>query len=390
MAEWTHFFTQGDVMKLLSVLLLGVAVLSGCATQEPVAIVDKSGKEYSCRAELAACDAARLAAEQRDRTQVAATQALQRSLQAQREQAEKALASKDAEALACRSDLAALRQTAMSDRDAAEAALADARNLAARSSAEMATIAASRGEIEAQLQTAKADLAACNAGRDLLRDQARQAAQSLAAKDAETAACRGELETQRQTALTEQNACKAMSEKLRKQAQNVEKAAKQAQRMKELESGLRHVLQSEIGNKDVEIDRLRSQLSVRVLDRILFQSGSAEILPHGGKVLDAVAAALAGGDETIRIEGHTDTVPIGPNLKDKYFSNWELSSGRASSVVRYFTDSHGIDPIRMEAVGFSEYRPVASNETWEGRQRNRRVAIVLTPWKPLLEEDEAE
>ena len=178
-----------------------------------------------------------------------------------------------------------------------------------------------------------------------------------------------------------------MSEKLRKQAQAVDKAAKQAQRMKELEAGLRQRLQSEIGNKDVEIDRLRSQLSVRVLDRILFESGSAEILAQGGKVLDAVAAALAGGNETIRIEGHTDNVPIGPNLKDKYFSNWELATGRASSVVRYFADAHGIDPIRMEAVGFSEYRPVASNETWEGRQRNRRVAIVLTPWKPLLEEE---
>lgn len=320
-------------MKLLPVLLLGLGVVSGCATQEPVAIVDKSGKEYSCRAELAACDAARLAAEQRDKAQVAATQALQRGLRDQQARAEQALALKAAEATACRSDLAA-----------------------------------------------------CNAGRD----QARQTAQSLTAKDAESAACRGDLETLRQTAQAEQGACKAMSEKLRKQAQNVEKAAKQAQRMKELESGLRHRLQSEIGNKDVEIDRLRSQLSVRVLDRILFHSGSAEILPQGGKVLDAVAAALAGGDETIRIEGHTDTVPIGPNLKDKYFSNWELSTGRASSVVRYFTDSHGIEPIRMEAVGFSEYRPVAANDTWEGRQRNRRVAIVLTPWKPLLEEDEPE
>jgi outer membrane protein OmpA-like peptidoglycan-associated protein len=358
-------FRQGDDMKLLPVLLLGLAVVSGCATQEPVAIVDKGGKEYSCRAELAACDAARLAAEQRDRTQVAATQALQRSLQAQREQADQALALKDAEAAACRSDLAALRQTSKSDRDAAEAALADARNLAARSSAENAAVAAGRDALEAQLQTAKADLAACNAGRDLLRgqarqaarsltakdadsaacrgeleslrgtakaelaacdaarnllrDQAQQAARSLAAKDAETAACRGDLATLRQTAQADQDACKAMTEKLRKQAQNVEKAAKQAQRMKELESGLRHRLQSEIGNKDVEIDRLRSQLSVRVLDRILFQSGSADILPQGGKVLDAVAAALAGGNETIRIEGHTDTVPIGPALKDKYF-----------------------------------------------------------------------
>ena len=92
-----------------------------------------------------------------------------------------------------------------------------------------------------------------------------------------------------------------------------------------------------------------------------------------------------GGDETIRIEGHADTVRIGPKLKKKYFSNWELSTGRASSVVRYFLDRHGIEPTRMEAVGFSKYRPVASNDTEEGRQRNRRVEIVLTPWKPVVE-----
>lgn len=374
-------------MKLLPVLLLGLSVVSGCATQAPVDIIDKGNKVYSCEDSLAACEAARLAAEKRDLAQVAATQSLQRSLRAEQDRAEQmrqALARKDAEAASCRDDLEAARQAQRVDRDA----LAAARDLAARASAEKdAALAASRNEQEARRRSAEADLAACNAARDILRGQARQAEQSLAAKDADIAACRGELSAQRQSAQADQTACKATAEQLRKQAQSIEKTARQARRMNELEEGLRQRLQREIGNKDVEIERLRSQLSVRVLDRILFESGSAEIQPRGAQVLDAVAAALAGGDETIRIEGHTDTVPIGPALKDKYFSNWELSTGRASSVVRYFADAHGIDPIRMEAVGFSEYRPVASNETWEGRQRNRRVAIVLTPWKPLLGED---
>lgn len=377
-------------MKGLSVLLLGLVIVSGCATQTPVDIVDKGSKSYSCADELAACEAARMAAEKRDLAQVAATQSLQRSLRAAQdgaEQVRQALALKSAEAASCRGDLEAARQALQTDRDAA----ATARDQAARAWAEKdAALAAGRSELDALRRTAEADLAACNAARDLLRGQAREAEHSLVAKDADVAACRDELAALRQSARAEQAACKATAEQLRKQALSVEKAARQARRMNELEAGLRQRLQNEIGNKDVEIERLRSQLSVRVLDRILFESGSAEIQPRGAQVLDAVAAALAGGDETIRIEGHTDDVPIGPTLKDKYFSNWELSTGRASSVVRHFADAHGIDPIRMEAVGFSEYRPVASNETWEGRQRNRRVAIVLTPWKPLLEEDEEE
>lgn len=103
-------------------------------------------------------------------------------------------------------------------------------------------------------------------------------------------------------------------------------------------------------------------------------------------MLDSVAAAIAGGNETIRIEGHTDNVPIGPNLKSKYFSNWELSTGRASSVARYFENEHVIEPARMEAVGFSKHRPVVANDSDENRQRNRRVEIVLTPWKPVVRE----
>jgi chemotaxis protein MotB len=126
---------------------------------------------------------------------------------------------------------------------------------------------------------------------------------------------------------------------------------------------------------------------VRVLDKILFRSGSADILPTGQAVLDKLAGVLAATDDMIRVEGHTDFVPIGKQLRQKYYSNWELSAARATSVVRYFEHRHGIDPTRMEAVGFSMFRPVAGDETPEGRQRNRRVEIMLAaPRAPAANE----
>jgi len=160
-----------------------------------------------------------------------------------------------------------------------------------------------------------------------------------------------------------------------------EDARKKTEALKAREMELKEKLQQEILEKNVQIDRLKDQLSVRVLDRILFRSGSAEILPEGKAVLDKVAGAVQTSDEMIRVEGHTDNVPIGATLKEKYYSNWELSGARAASVVRYFEHAHGIASTRMEAVGLSKYRPVAPNDTAENKQRNRRVEIVLTAKK---------
>ena len=151
--------------------------------------------------------------------------------------------------------------------------------------------------------------------------------------------------------------------------------------MSERASQLRQQLQEEIAARNVEIEQLRGQLSVRVLDRILFHSGSAEILPPGRAVLDKLADVFAGSEDHIRVEGHTDVVPIGATLKEKYPTNWELSTARASSVVRYFETARKIDPLRLEAVGFSKYRPVAQGDSSEALQRNRRVEIVLTVGK---------
>ena len=145
------------------------------------------------------------------------------------------------------------------------------------------------------------------------------------------------------------------------------------------EKQLRERLSKELTDKNVEIEQLRGQLSVRMLDKIVFKSGSADILPQGMEVLDKLADAIKDSTDTIRVEGHTDDTPISDKLKVKYPSNWKLSAARASAVARYFETKHFINPKRLESLGFSMYHPVAPNDSDENKQRNRRVEIVLKP-----------
>jgi len=151
---------------------------------------------------------------------------------------------------------------------------------------------------------------------------------------------------------------------------------KEAARIREIK--LRQLLEKELADKNVEIEFLKGRLTIRMLNRILFDSGSAKILPGGRETLDKLVKALVSNQDKIRVVGHTDNVRIGPKLTSKYPSNWELSSARAASVVRYFQGQHAIQPTRMEAVGLSMYRPLAANDSPENKQRNRRVEIILT------------
>jgi chemotaxis protein MotB len=200
-----------------------------------------------------------------------------------------------------------------------------------------------------------------------------------AQKVAQLSACesaRGQLDTSLGATRQEYEACKKATEA----------ASQYTEQLKQRETDLRDRLQKELTDKDVVISRLKDQLSVQVLDKILFKSGSADILPAGQAVLDKLAAVLATTDDMIRVEGHTDNVPIGGRLKEKYVSNWELSAARAASVVRFFeSGKSAIAPLRLEPVGYSQYRPVAPNDDDANRQRNRRVEIVLTAVKPAAE-----
>ncbi len=134
-------------------------------------------------------------------------------------------------------------------------------------------------------------------------------------------------------------------------------------------------LKSQIAAGQIELSELKGKLTVKLKDKILFASGSAYIGREGKAALDNVAEAFKGlQGRGVQVAGYTDNVPTNPKV---FPTNWELSTARAIAVVKYL-QSKGVDPVMLGAAGFSEYRPVADNDTAEGRSLNRRIEIALT------------
>jgi len=115
---------------------------------------------------------------------------------------------------------------------------------------------------------------------------------------------------------------------------------------------------------------------VSLQENLLFPSGSAAVNPKGKEALGTLAQVLnLNPDINVTIEGHTDSIP----MKGKFEDNWALSVGRATAIVRILTDTYKVEPTRVVASGRSKYEPVDANETPEGRSRNRRTEIILSP-----------
>ena len=170
---------------------------------------------------------------------------------------------------------------------------------------------------------------------------------------------------------------KNLSEQNQKVAQMAEGQMKQ---MKSTYDTLVSELKDQIQKQEVTIKEFQESLSLNFIDRILFEFGKADLTPEGEKVLKKVGEALKNiKGKKVRVTGHTDPVPIRPDYMYKFPSNWELSAARAASVVRYFQEKTGLDPKDMEAIGRSFYQPEDSNDTKEGRARNRRVEILIAP-----------
>ena len=149
-----------------------------------------------------------------------------------------------------------------------------------------------------------------------------------------------------------------------------------AEQRQEIESNLK----AQIANKDVRIQEIEGKLMVTFVDKILFDSGSVRIKPEGQEVILRLAESFKNKpDQMIVVQGHTDDVKIGGALLNRFPTNWELSAARATAVVRLLQDEGEIDPARLTASGFSYHKPVASNETEEGRKQNRRIEIMLVP-----------
>jgi chemotaxis protein MotB len=139
-------------------------------------------------------------------------------------------------------------------------------------------------------------------------------------------------------------------------------------------------LKDQIAAQEIEVIEQENQLKVVFVDKILFDSGSANINERGKELLLIMADPLkANKDQNIAIDGHTDDVPLSAASLERFPSNWELSSARAAAVARYFQEKGGIDPRRLSIRGYSYYRPVAQNTTEEGRRQNRRIEIILGP-----------
>lgn len=135
-------------------------------------------------------------------------------------------------------------------------------------------------------------------------------------------------------------------------------------------------LKGQIDAGEIELSELRGKMMVKLKDKILFASGSAAIGKAGRSALDAVAEAFKSlKGKSVLVSGYTDNVPTG--AKGPYEDNWDLSTARSVAVVRYL-QWKGVDPSILGAAGFSQYRPLAPNDTNEGRSQNRRIEIALT------------
>lgn len=159
-----------------------------------------------------------------------------------------------------------------------------------------------------------------------------------------------------------------------------EKAAllKENQESKSQYDSLVGKLQEEVTNGQLQITQYKNMLTVDVAEKIFFASGSATLKATGQDVLKKVADALAPYQQKmIRVAGYTDNVRPGKALQEKFPTNWDLSVARAVNVVRFLQEKGGIAPERLIASGRGEFAPIAPNDTAEGRQKNRRIEIML-------------
>ncbi|MDR2261594.1 MAG: flagellar motor protein MotD [Azoarcus sp.] len=146
-----------------------------------------------------------------------------------------------------------------------------------------------------------------------------------------------------------------------------------AQRMRNMADAIRRVLEPLTESGGVSVSEGAFGVTVEINASVLFAPGEAVLGGEASAALRAVAGVLAETDFPITVEGHTDTMPIN---NYRFPSNWELSAVRASSVVRLFIEN-GVAPARLTAAGYADQRPVAGNDSEEGRARNRRVAIMI-------------
>ena len=164
----------------------------------------------------------------------------------------------------------------------------------------------------------------------------------------------------------------------RSDAEKIYQLSSQLDELARAKKLLEERLSQEIADKQVSLKMMEKGLVITVVGDLLFDSGKAVVRSEAYNVLNKVSGVLQENvpEFKVGIEGHTDNEPI---KSSGWKSNWELSTARSLSVLHYLTGERGVEPSRLSAIGYGEYRPVSTNETVQGRQLNRRVEIVIIP-----------
>jgi len=176
-----------------------------------------------------------------------------------------------------------------------------------------------------------------------------------------------------------ENVSRDLDLKLKKEKVVVKEKTKVISNLEDTKKKIEAGLKEQIANQQIKIEEIEGKLKLTFIDKILFNSGSTKINEKGKEILLTFAESIKEDkDHNILVEGHTDDVGVGPALKSKFPSNWELSTARSSAVVRFLQEGGSIEPERLSAIGFSYFKPVAPNDDEEGRSQNRRIEIILT------------
>jgi len=319
--------------------------------------------------------------------QAAELEALKKNSQAQTDQLQQQLASlqQNFDQESSQRKVAEQRVTSLAnERAALEARSGDLQSKLESLEQEKGRLNSELGSVQGQIRDLEQKMASGNASAQDEITKLKKQAEELEANAAQIAKEREQLRQEQSglTASLEQERQRLKAEEAERARLEQERTAKEEEiaRLTRTQQELSKSLQDEIAKGNITIQQVRDRLTINMVDRVLFDSGRAEIKSAGVKVLKQVADVLKTvTDKQIRIEGHTDNVPISTKLQDRFKTNWELSTTRATTVVRFLIDQGGVDRQYLSAVGYAETRPIASNDSEEGRASNRRIEIVLYP-----------
>jgi chemotaxis protein MotB len=183
----------------------------------------------------------------------------------------------------------------------------------------------------------------------------------------------GQQTANQQSQLSESQQALQQQQQRLQQLQNL--LAQQKNQSEQLKNKMAEALKG-FSKNDLQVIQKNGKVYVSLSENLLFPSGSAVVNPKGVDALSKLAAVLnLDADVAVNIEGHTDSIPI----RGKYKDNWDLSTARANAIVRVLVDNYKVDPLRVIASGHSFYDPLDTNSTPEGRAKNRRTEIILSP-----------